>query len=142
MEKLKLPRVVLMEKAWKAAMAKPEGIRFEFATASGAIRARMAMYNAVKQAKQGLGMDMELIEAATNVEICWDGKLAFIMRPVSDADFIKGVENALGEKMSEQVDPVLEAMERELQRRAEPQEQKPADVAPLVGNFGKFGSMR
>lgn len=139
MKALKSQRVLLMEQAWKEAARRPDGVTFHFKTSSGAVRARMSMYNAVKEAKKGLGDDMALIDAAQNVEICWTNKehTSFVMRSIKDSDFIQGVEEGLGMTLGQQVDPVIAEMEKLF---GKPQtESTDPDLAPNYGPFAGMG---
>lgn len=58
-----------MEEVWKRGYGLEEGVKLKFETARDAYRVRMALYNAVREAKKGGGGDWELTEAAQNCMI-------------------------------------------------------------------------
>ena len=94
-EKLVFQRVWL--KAWRSEAP----LRIEFKTKTAMLRARMGLYNAVRQEEQGINQtgDLELMEAAQGIEICLaQGKeFALILRKRMEGEMFQGLLEALGE---------------------------------------------
>jgi hypothetical protein len=126
----KSQQTLVLEALWKKAHRRTEAegpLVLTFATSAAAIRARMALYNAVRKAKQGLETDFELQEAAQNLEISWIDKTSFQMRRIDQSEFMQGLESALGQKMGEVLDPAAAESLEKLQR------QPRADTFPQFG---------
>lgn len=116
MKQLKSKEALFLRDIWRKAFT--EGtLELHFKTKAGAIRARLALYNAVKAGKQGSDEDPLINQAAEALEICISGPTSLIMRKRSESDYIKGLEEALGKSLSEQEDPVLmESMNKLLEK--------------------------
>ena len=140
MQKLKTQKQLLMEAMWKKAWHSPDGLEVTFQTKAGATRARMALYNAVRKAKNGMETDQELVSAAQGMDITWTGEMSFRLRHLDQADFIQGLEASLGEKLSEQMDPVLKESLRRVEELTKPKDISIPHFGERVDPFGIFGS--
>lgn len=135
---------LLLRDAWRKAYRRmQEGLTLEirFQTESQAHKARMDLYKAVQPEKHGKGEDLELIQAAQSIEIVLDKqhRNVLIMRDRGQSEIYGALQEALGERLQDVVDPDLmrgaEESLKELERlgvTAEPAE-KPI---PFYGKRG------
>jgi hypothetical protein len=146
---VKTSELLMLQDVWRTAFRQDE-LTLSFKTQAGAQRARMQLYNAVKQQKAGKDMDdLELVHAAEQMEIVWlgDDRLSFKLQRRDRSDMMQGIAAALGGKVaSDYVDPEAaasaERMLKELGGLAvsQPTEQEPsASHEPAPGNIPFYG---
>lgn len=111
---LKSKEQVFLQSAWKRALK--ERVVFEFKTKAGAMRARLALYSAVKRARQGLDPDPEVNEAAQSIEICWADDTTLVMRSKLDSDFMQTMVDTLGSTPTDHEDPAIKESQAKVER--------------------------
>lgn len=107
---------LMLQDVWRKAYREPDGLALSFKTKSGATRARMQLYNAVKGQKSGKTMDdLELVHAAESLEIVWEGETTLRIRRRDKSDMIETLSEVLGKRLEDYVDPEVEkSLERSL----------------------------
>lgn len=113
---LKSKEVLLLQDVWRQAYRKGS-LDVEFSTKSGAVRARLQLYNAVRKQKAGEDAeDIELVHAAEQLEIVWVGgpeSTTIRLQKRADNDMMAGITKALGRSLDEYQDPeMLESSKR------------------------------
>jgi hypothetical protein len=102
---LKSKEVLLLQDVWRQAYRKGT-LDLEFQTKAGATRARLQLYNAVRKQKAGEDMDdLELVHAAEQLEIVWNGETSIRLQKRADNDMMTGIAKALGKNLEDYVDP-------------------------------------
>lgn len=138
---MKSSELLMLQDVWRKAWLEG-GLDLQFRTKSGAHRARMQLYNAVKQQKAGTDLDdMDLVRAAEGLEIVWLGETGLRMQRKDNSDMIQGLAAALGRTMTDYIDPDAAAssqrMLEELMGKAKPQseEDTPAPAQHLANPY-------
>jgi len=126
---VKSKELLMLQDAWKRAW-KSGCLDIIFTTKGGATRARMALYNAVRMAKQGKDEDAELCDAAIGVEIVWAGDLALRMQRRDSSDMLKGIASALGVSQADYTDPTMQESAERLMRELGGEQMSPLLVSP------------
>ena len=114
--------VLFMQGIWKQALrAGDKGLLIEFKTKGGALRARMALYNAVREAKQKMSDDPELNRAAEEIEITFaDAEHTSLhLRPKRISDMMQGLMAVAEVGMERVRDPEAEESLRRVREQLE-----------------------
>lgn len=111
---MKNSETLMLQDVWRQAYLRDEGLTIDFATKSGATRARMQLYNAVKRQKAGTDLDdAELSRAADELEIVWVGETSIKLQRKDKNDMMQSIQAALGKHLADYVDPeAAESAER------------------------------
>lgn len=112
----KSQELLMLQDVWRKAWARPEGMRIRFKSHSGAVRARMQLYNAVKSVKSRKDeyADQVLRDAADGIEIVWEDDLTLLLQKRSKSDMMQGIMEALGTRPEDYVDPEIAESMRKL----------------------------
>lgn len=121
--RVKTKEMLLLQDVWRQAYRRGDaGMSVSFPSKAGAIRARMQLYNAVKLQRSGQDMmDMELVNAAEQLEIVWEGEQTLRLQRRAKSDMMVGLQQALGKGLEDYVDPDAQASRERLLKELEKQ---------------------
>lgn len=114
---------IFMQRVWIKAL-REQGLTVNFKSRGGAQRARLALYNAVQDAKKGMDDDPELNQAASALEITWgEHDAQLILRMRDQSDMMQGLVDVMDGLTPETVmDKSVEESLRQLDQLTTPQD--------------------
>jgi hypothetical protein len=106
---IKSQEKLLFQEVWKRAYDNPQGLTIRFKTEKLAYSARMALYNAIKEAKSGKEMlDKKLTLAAEHIRLIWgEDRTVLILQHRRDSEVVQTLEELLGVQMGELQNPEI-----------------------------------
>jgi hypothetical protein len=113
---MKSKEFLMLQDVWRKAWAKPYGLNITFKSHSGAVRARMQLYNAVKSVKSRKDefADQALKDAADGLEIVWKDEFTIRLQKRAESDMMQGIMEALGTTPEQYMDPEAKASEEKM----------------------------